>query len=99
MMISAGGPFGKQPDGLTGPLLFQKLVNVGMCEGRACPEIWLEAQKIVHTRGTPYHPMTQGKAERWHQTLKNPILLESYYLPGDLEAQIDAFVAYYNRRC
>jgi transposase InsO family protein len=51
-----------------------------------------------HTRGAPYHPMTQGKIERWHQTLKNRILLENYYLPGDLEAQIDAFVAYYNHR-
>jgi putative transposase len=40
--------------------------------------------------------MTQGKIERWHQTLKNRILLENYYLPGDLEAQIDAFVADYN---
>jgi hypothetical protein len=32
--------------------------------------------------------MTQGKIERWHQTLKNRILLENYFLPGDLEAQI-----------
>ena len=40
--------------------------------------------------------MTQGKIERWHQTLKNRILLENYYLPSDLEAQIDAFVADYN---
>ena len=38
------------------------------------------------------HPQTQGKIERWHQTLKNRILLENYFLPGDLEAQIDAFV-------
>src|ERR1700737_4960901 len=30
-------------------------------------------------------------------TLKNRILLENYYLPGDLEAQIEAFVADYNR--
>ena len=37
--------------------------------------------------------MTQGKIERWHQTLKNPILLENYYLPGDLKVQIGAFVA------
>ena len=37
-----------------------------------------------HIRGAPYHPMTQGKIERWHQTLKNRILLENYYLPGDL---------------
>jgi hypothetical protein len=28
----------------------------------------------------------------WHQTLKNRILLENYFLPGDLEAQIEAFV-------
>ena len=40
--------------------------------------------------------MTQGKIERWHQTLKNRILLENYFLPGDLEAQITAFVDYYN---
>ena len=40
--------------------------------------------------------MTQGKIERWHQTLKNRILLENYFLPGDLEAQIAAFVDDYN---
>ena len=45
-----------------------------------------------------YHPQTQGKIERWHQTLKNRILLENYYLPGDLEAQVDAFVEHYNHR-
>jgi len=45
-----------------------------------------------------YHPQTQGKIERWHQTLKNRILLENYYLPGDLEAQIEAFIAHYNHR-
>ena len=57
---------------------------------------WLNSQNMEHTRGAPYHPMTQGKIERWHQTLKNRILLENYYLPGDLEAQIAAFVADYN---
>jgi len=46
--------------------------------------------------GAPYHPMTRGKIERWHQTLKNRILLENYYLPGELEARIGDFVAYYN---
>ena len=59
---------------------------------------WLDAHKIKHLRGAPYHPMTQGKIERWHQTLKNRILLENYFLPGDLEAQIEAFVADYNHR-
>ena len=59
---------------------------------------WLRARDIKHLRGAPYHPMTQGKIERWHQTLKNRILLENYFLPGDLEAQIEAFVADYNHR-
>src|SRR4030081_3886227 len=57
---------------------------------------WLDDRKIKHLRGAPYHPMTQGKIERWHQTLKNRILLENYFLPGDLETQIEAFVADYN---
>jgi putative transposase len=59
---------------------------------------WLERHDMAHVRGAPYHPMTQGKIERWHQTLKNRILLENYYLPGDLEAQIEAFVVDYNHR-
>jgi len=57
---------------------------------------WLDRQNMNHVRGAPYHPMTQGKIERWHQTLKNRILLENYYLPGDLEAEIGAFITYYN---
>ncbi len=57
---------------------------------------WLEDKGMEHVRGAPYHPQTQGKIERWHQTLKNRILLDNYYLPGDLERQINAFVAHYN---
>jgi putative transposase len=58
---------------------------------------WLEGKGMQHVRGAPYHPQTQGKIERWHQTLKNRILLDNYYLPGDLERQIGAFVDHYNR--
>jgi putative transposase len=57
---------------------------------------WLDDKGMEHVRGAPYHPQTQGKIERWHQTLKNRILLENYFLPGDLAAQIEAFVANYN---
>jgi putative transposase len=57
---------------------------------------WLKDQKMDHVRGAPFHPQTQGKIERWHQTMKNRVLLENYYLPGDLELQIGAFVDYYN---
>jgi len=59
---------------------------------------WLGARNIKHLHSAPYHPMTQGKIERWHQTLKNRILLENYFLLGDLEAQIAAFVDDYNHR-
>jgi putative transposase len=63
-----------------------------------------------HVRGAPMHPQTKGKIERWHQTLKtvrresalrSPIrltLLENYFLPGDLEAQIENFVEHYNHQ-
>src|ERR1700754_2000603 len=59
---------------------------------------WLQDRDIDHIHGAPCHPQTQGKIERWHQTLKNRILLENYFLPGDLEAQIQAFVENYNHR-
>jgi len=59
---------------------------------------WLDKQRMDHTRGAPYHPQTQGKIERWHQTLKNRILLENYYLPGDLEAHIGRFIEHYNHQ-
>ena len=57
---------------------------------------WLDEHGMGHTRGRPYHPMTQGKIERWHRSLKNQVLLENYYLPGDLKARISEFVDYYN---
>lgn len=41
-------------------------------------------------------PQTQCKIERWHQTLKNRFLLDNYYLSGDLERQVGAFVQHYN---
>jgi transposase InsO family protein len=59
---------------------------------------WLEDQGMKHTRGKPYHPMTQGKIERWHLSLKSRILLENYYLPGDLERAVADFVEHYNQR-
>ena len=57
---------------------------------------YLDAKGMDHVRGAPHHPQTQGKIERWHQTMKNRVLLENYYLPGDLERQIGAFVDHYN---
>ena len=59
---------------------------------------WLDDQGMSHTRGKPYHPMTQGKIERWHLSLKSRILLENYYLPGDLKNAVADFVEHYNHR-
>ena len=59
---------------------------------------YLTDRNIEHTRGKPYHPMTQGKIERYHRTMKNVIKLQNYYLPGALEEEIAAFVEHYNHR-
>ena len=59
---------------------------------------YLDGKAMDHVRGAPFHPQTQGKIERWHQTLKNRVLLENYFLPGDLEQQIKAFVEHYNHQ-
>ena len=53
---------------------------------------WLSSKGMDHMCGAPMHPQTQGKIERWHQTHKNRILLENYYLPGDLEQKIADFI-------
>ena len=57
---------------------------------------YLEEQQIDHTRGKPFHPMTQGKIERYHRSMKNILLLENYYSPSYLEHYIGVFVHYYN---
>lgn len=36
---------------------------------------YIEAHRMIHVRGAPFHPQTRGKIERWHQTLMNRILL------------------------
>jgi transposase InsO family protein len=72
------------------------LSDNGSCYISADLAEWMEKQKMEHIRGAPFHPQTQGKIERWHQTMKNRILLENYYLPGDLEQQIGVFVDHYN---
>ena len=59
---------------------------------------YLETHQISHTRGAPYHPMTQGKIERYHRSMKNVVKLENYYSPWELERAIARFVNDYNHR-
>ena len=57
---------------------------------------YLEANEIRHIRIKPYHPMTQGKIERYHRSMNNLILLDHYYCPSELEERIREWVDYYN---
>jgi transposase InsO family protein len=50
---------------------------------------------MTQTHAAPYHPMAQGKIERYHRSMKNEINLRKYYLPG-LEQEIDYFVKDYS---
>jgi transposase InsO family protein len=57
---------------------------------------YLLSRGIDHTRGKPFHPMTQGKIERYHRSMKSVIRLDNYYSPEALEREIGSFVDYYN---
>ena len=60
------------------------------------------AHPLIEGRGLesllPLHPQTNGKLQRYHQTLKRDVNQVPYDLPDDLEAAIAAFVSYYNYR-
>jgi transposase InsO family protein len=57
---------------------------------------YMHEKEMKHIRGQPYHPMTQGKIERYHRSMKNVVKLQNYYLPWELEAEIAKFIDYYN---
>ena len=59
---------------------------------------YLDMVGIKHILATPFHPQTNGKLERYHQTLKRDVNQLPYEMPSDLEAAIVAFVSYYNYR-
>ena len=53
-------------------------------------------RSIIPRRRARLAPRLGRRIERWHQTLKNRILLENDYLSGNLEAQIEALGDHYN---
>lgn len=73
------------------------LSDNGPCYISKSLQDYLKANRMERTRGKPFHPMTQGKIERYHRSMKNIILLDNYYLPMELEAQIERWVEYYNK--
>jgi len=72
------------------------LSDNGPCYVSGALREYLANEGIQHVRGKPFHPMTQGKIERYHRSLKNVLLLEHYYSPGELEDHIRLFIAHYN---
>ena len=47
--------------------------------------------------GKPYHPQTQGKVERFHQTLKKYVVAQDpAQTKKQLQGQLNRFVSYYN---
>jgi transposase InsO family protein len=59
---------------------------------------YLGCKEMKHIRSAPYHPMTQGKIERYHRSMKNVVKLRNYYYPWELDQAIEAFVEYYNNQ-
>lgn len=74
------------------------LTDNGSCFVSQELRTYLDRHRMNHIRSRPYHPMTQGKIERYHRSMKNIILLDNYYTPEQLEREIDAFVEQYNYR-
>ena len=59
---------------------------------------YLNLVKIRHILAAPYHPQTNGKVERYQQSLKKEVNQLSYEIPSQLERAIADFVDYYNHR-
>ncbi len=53
---------------------------------------------IGHILAAPFHPQTNGKVERYQQSLKREVNQLPYELPSQLERAIADFVDYYNYR-
>ena len=59
---------------------------------------YLHLVGIDHIRAAPFHPQTNGKIERYHESLKKQVNQLTYEFPSDLEKAITDFVDYYNHR-
>ena len=72
------------------------LSDNGSCYISADLKKFLEPKEIRHIRSAPHHPMTQGKIERYHRSMKNILLLDFFFSPAHLKDRIEQWVNYYN---
>jgi len=61
-------------------------------------QVYLRLVGIGHILAAPFHPQTNGKLERYHQSIKREVNQLPYELPSQLERAIADFVDYYNYR-
>jgi putative transposase len=59
---------------------------------------YLHLVGIHHILASPFHPRSNGKLERYHQSIKQEVNQLPYEMPADLEPAIANFVNYYNYR-
>ena len=59
---------------------------------------YLRLVGIGHILAAPFHPQTNGKVERYQQSLKREVNQLPYDFPSQLERAIASFVDYYNYR-
>jgi len=59
---------------------------------------YLHLVGIRHILAAPFHPQTNGKLERYHQSIKREVNQLPYELPNQLERAIADFVDYYDYR-
>ena len=61
-------------------------------------EEYLRMLAIRHIYCAPHHPQTNGKIERFHETLRARMNLLVYTSPDELRRTMQAFIDYYNHR-
>jgi putative transposase len=61
-------------------------------------EEYLRLLQMRHIRCAPHHPQTNGKIERFHETLKARLNLLVYPSPEKLREALGEFIEFYNRR-